>query len=101
MSYQMTSMRAVRIEFNWSQRDRAFYINSQAGLIKFKPKTTVELTNFRDEHINRVDNLRRDELEGSDVTRRLFRLYKEIRKKEKVSYKANLHTRLKALFYAL
>ena len=94
VGYQLTDMRSVRLHFNWSEKDRAFYIDSPAGLIKFKPKSLLLQTRFRDMYINKFAKLVNKDRRGEDVKKELFRLYREIRKTWKVKYKANLRTRL-------
>lgn len=80
----------------WSDKDRCFYINSIAGLIKYKPKDLKDLTRFRNTWINKFDLIAKDPSE-----KKLFKLYDEILGAEKVSYKANLRTRLKGLKWTL
>jgi len=101
LRFQFTSLKSVQIDARWSQIDRCFYIDSCVGQIRYKPKTTNELTAFRDKYINQVDLLRNIEMAGRPVTRKLFNLYREIKKNHRVRYKANIHTRVKGLlFYA-
>jgi hypothetical protein len=83
----------------WSERERCFYIDSVAGLLKYKPKNLADLTRFRNEWINRFDQLRNT---GSGTfEKKLFEFYEEIRSQEKIKYKANLRTRLKGVKWSL
>lgn len=97
VSYQCADMKGVKIEYRWSDRDRSFYLNSPAGLIRFRPKTERALTEFRNIYVNKLWGLHSRHSQGENVTKDLFRLYKQIRKDYKVSYKANLRTRLKCI----
>ena len=67
-----------------------FYLNSPAGLIVYKPKSLADVTRFRDKWINKFETL--SEQKDSN---KFYNLYVEIRKNEKVKYRANLRTRIK------
>jgi hypothetical protein len=94
VGYQLTDMRSVKLHFTWSDKDRAFYIDSPAGLIKYKPKTMNAQTVFRNRFINEFAKLMGRDTRGQDIRKDLFRLYRQIKKEYKVSYKANFRTRL-------
>jgi len=91
---QVVDNSGVIPESRWNQREGAFYLNSPAGLIRFKPKTDRDLSKFRDRYINRFEVLKG--LEGSKMIEGYFLLYDEIRACERVKYRANVRTRLKA-----
>ena len=78
----------------WDGYKRVFFMNSSAGFIKYKPKKPVDIERFRNNWVNRFM------LEKGD-RKRLFKLYRELRRQERVSYKANLNTRVKDLFRAV
>lgn len=82
-------------KYRWSDVDRAFHLVSPAGHIIFKPKTDKDIERFRNKYINRFMMIEKDALDQEDKNKLFFCLYEEIRKKEKVKYKANVHTRLK------
>ena len=86
---QWTPMDGVVPAFRWSDGTQSFYLNSVAGLIKFKPKTLKENTEFRNTIVNRFEALAPDDREG------FFELYAEIRENYKVSFTANVRTRLR------
>ena len=73
----------------WSDKDRAFYLDSVAGLIKYKPKDQKDIARFRDKWVNRFEQAK------ERGERSLFQLYKELRSEERVKYSANLRTRLR------
>lgn len=79
----------------WSDVDRCFYLSSPAGRILYKPKDEKDLQRFRNEYINRFDMIDKDGLDKEDKIKLYFHLYREMRSKEKVKYRANVHTRLK------
>jgi len=86
---QWTDMKAVKPEVRLV--DGTFYLNSEAGLIRYRPRTTKDLTAFRDKYVNRFMLL------TENYNRRgLFSLYSQIRGDVKrASYRANVRTRLR------
>lgn len=82
-------------EQRWAEREKCFYLNSPAGLIKYKPKLNRDIARFRDIYINQFDSIKISNLKPQIKEELFFRLYAEIRAAEKVSYKANVRTRLK------
>jgi len=91
-------MNGVRITYKWSQRYRAYYIDSCAGLLTFRPRGE-DLTRFRDKYINQVKLLADRAEKGEDCAGEIFRLYREIRAEYRgVRYKANLRTRVRYCF---
>lgn len=87
---QWTPMDNVVPTYRWSDADRAYYLNSCAGLIRYRPKTELDRTTFRDAFINRFDMIAKH---GKPED--FFALYKDIRASRVVSYRANIRTRLK------
>ena len=75
---------------------RIFHINTPAGQIKWRPKNTMP-GKFRDKYINMVDILAKKRQEGRDITRDSFKLYRQMRKDFKVSYSANIRTRVRGV----
>jgi len=87
---QWTDMKAVKPEVRLT--NGTFYLNSEAGLIRYTPRTTKDLTQFRDTYVNRFVAV------TADYNRKaLFHLYAEIRTQvKKASYRGNVRTRLRA-----
>jgi hypothetical protein len=74
-----------------------FFLDSEAGLLKFKPKTQKEASRFRDDIVNRFSQIAG--FDNQERTRLFFELYKDARKKYKVSWKANFRTRCRSFIY--
>lgn len=91
IDYQLADMKSVEISYKWSPKDKSFFIDSEAGLIKFRPRSVREMADFRDKCINKLLALKGNR-------KGLFKLYKDIRKKYRVRYKANLRTRIRSVF---
>ncbi len=85
------------IEHRWNFREKSLYINSEAGNIRFKPKTHFDLSRFRDRYINKVEILKSKQSLGEDYKSALFALYDEIIKNEKVRYRGTLNIRWQRL----
>lgn len=93
LAYQVADLsRTVPVQ-RWSPKDRRFYLNSEAGLLIYKPKNEQDQIRFRNAWINEFDKILT--LKGKARTVALFHFYVEIRSKERISYRANIHTRLK------
>lgn len=90
--YHSTDMSRVRPESRF--RDGRIWLNSAAGNIEFKPKDWRELCRFRDDVVNKFDEIRSCD-KGQNA--RLFELYEYARSKYRVTYRANLRTRLKGI----
>lgn len=88
-------------ECKWSERDRAFYINSVAGLIKYRPKNVQDLNRFRDKWVNLFERYKQDALNAKDRERLMFEFTNWIRREEKIKFTANLRTRLKGTAWTL
>jgi hypothetical protein len=104
--YQTTEITNVIPVARWSEREEKFYIDSVAGLLVYKPKSLKDLTRFRNEWINRFEQVCRgwphdNTPVSKNDERRLFEFYEEIRSKEKIKYTANLRTRLKGVKWSL
>ena len=92
---QMADNSNVVAEHRWSQNLSSFFLNSPAGLIKYKPKDHKDAARFRDKWINKFDQIKENSLNQKDIKIQMHYLYREIRQNEKVSYKANFHTRVR------
>ena len=90
-------MSGVVPEQKWSDREGCFFLNSSAGLIRFKPKDQKQASEFRNKYINEFESIRLSTIDSKTKNELFFRLYAKIRSKEKVSYSANAHTRLRGL----
>lgn len=89
---QMVSNKGVVPEVKFLQPENIFFMNSPAGLLKYKPKTVKEMTHFRDNYVNLFEHYRQFSPD------KFFDLYAVIRKEVKgVKYTANLHTRAKGV----
>ena len=88
--WQWCSWNTVKPVQKWDFKRREFHIISYAGTIKYRPKKEKEVSKFRDEIINKFEVIK--------FTGNLFAFYRQIRNKYKVSYSANLRTRLKGMF---
>ena len=98
---QMATNTGVVPEQKWSERDRAFFLNSSAGLIKYKPKSTSDTTRFRDKYINEFEAIRTSQLDVDTKEKLFFRLYANIKSHERVSYSANIRTRVQGAICSL
>jgi len=95
ITYQATSMDRVRLEWKWHEKNHCFYINSAAGLLIYKPKSTNDLNRFRDKWINKISVLFELSNRGMNIKKDIFELYHQVRTDEKIRYRSNLRTRLK------
>jgi hypothetical protein len=94
--YQLSDHSSVKIAVKYHEKFNKFFIDSKAGLLTYKPKDLNDMTRFRNKWINRAELLKERENRGDRVDKELFTLYSEILKSEpKVSYEANINTRLK------
>jgi hypothetical protein len=100
--YQLSDHSSVKIAVKYHEKIGKFYIDSKAGLLTYKPKDLNDMTRFRNKWINRVELLRERELSGDNIDKDLFLLYTDILDKEpKVSYEANINTRMKKRLWNL
>lgn len=99
--YQIADHSAVKINHKYHEKFNKIFIDSRAGLITFKPKNVNDMTRFRNKWVNRIEELRLKEKEGKDINKELFVLYSDIMENEKVSYEANLNTRIKKNLWCL
>lgn len=97
--YQWSDMSGVIPRQQWSEKDRAFFLNSSAGLIKYKPKNDKDLQRFRDKYVNQFDVIMMCPNDGLKE-KMFFLLYQEIKKNERVKYKGNIRTRLRGKFWS-
>ena len=91
----MSDHSSVKITTRYSERFNKFFIDSRAGLLTYKPKDLNDMTRFRNTWINKIELLKEKEDKGDNINSELFSLYSEILRKEKISYEANINTRLK------
>lgn len=98
--HQATDMKGVRPELRLV--NGAYYLNSAAGQLTYRPPTVKDLTRFRDKHVNAFEMLAQMAKAGADVRDELFVLYRDIRTTcKKARWSANAHTRLKAALHVL
>lgn len=95
VAYQLSNHSAVRLAMKYHDKLNKFYIDSKAGLLVYKPKDLQDMTRFRNKWINKFETLREKEVSGENIDKELFKTYSEIIKTEKISYEANINTRLK------
>ena len=90
---QWVDKSGVRPEHKFDKTTWKFFLDSGAGLIEYKPKTDLELQEFRNKYVNRFEMIKN---EGDPEKRRelFFLLYEDIRRNVKrAKYRANLRTR--------
>jgi hypothetical protein len=93
---QMVSHKNVEPKFTWSHTERKFYLNSEAGIIIYKPKSDLDIAKFRNTYINKFDTLIKEKAMGYNVSADFFALYRRILKEvPRSQYKANIHTRIR------
>lgn len=99
--YQLSDHSAVKIAVKYSEKIGKFYIDSKAGLLIYKPKDLNDMTRFRNKWINKFELLKEREKVGDNVDGEIFSTYSQLLKEEKVSYEANINTRLKKSLWKL
>ena len=87
-------MSGVRPEFRHT--GGKISLNCEAGQIDFVTKNHLDLYRFRDRYLNRFTMLTEQWNENRGPKPDFFSLYAEIRENFRVSYHANLRTRLRA-----
>ena len=87
---QITPSQAT-IEYRWD--GKYFYLNSEAGHIKYRPKDLKDQTQFRDKYINELSRISALRLLNRYYQTDLYRLYDRILSEKKVSYTANFLAR--------
>jgi hypothetical protein len=95
LRYQISNHSSVKISLRYSERFGKFYIDSKAGLLIYKPKDLNDMTRFRNKWINKFELLKERERVGDSIDGEIFSTYSQILKEEKISYEANINTRLK------
>jgi hypothetical protein len=95
LKYQIADHSSVKISLRYSERFGKFYIDSKAGLLIYRPKDLNDTTRFRNKWINKFELLKEKETTGEDIDKDIFSTYLQILKEEKVSYEANINTRIK------
>lgn len=69
-----------------------FFLVSPAGIIVYKVKSEADISRFRDRWISTFDQI--SKIPDAKIRANAFhQLYRQIRQGERVSWKANLHTR--------
>lgn len=99
--YQFTNLQGVVPGHHWCNRTNTFFLNSSAGLIRYKPKDVKAATEFRNLWINEFDFLVKKHNRGEDVRRQMFWFYRRIKKVKRVRYRANINTRTRARLCSL
>jgi len=89
----MSDDSGVAIEYRWSNIEGAFYINSEAGLIRYRPKSTKEAMEFRNTYLNEMELL--SHLPKVQRLPRLFAAYRALRGRRGVRFRGNIRTRLR------
>ena len=78
------------------------YLNCCAGLIEYRPKTTQELSRFRDNWVNRFNIIMEAQNRGADMTASFYKFYVELLSSGlKLKYKGNLRTRIRMKRWSL
>lgn len=93
---QLIDYRPTTPQYRWSDGKQAYFIVSEAGVVEYRVKDVKDNSTFRNNFINRFDTLCKRFENGEDITRDLFKFYRELRGLERVRYRANFRTRLRA-----
>jgi len=96
---QIASNRGVVTEHRWDSGKGVLFINTEAGLIQFRPKDHVQLNSFRDKYLNRIVAV--SQRPGKERRSELFDIYKEIRRDRVVRFRANVRTRVEGMLWSL
>jgi len=83
----------VVLEYRWSNIEGAFFINSEAGLIRYRPKSVKEAMEFRNTYLNEMESL--SQLPKEQRRQRLFTAYRALRGRRGVRFRGNIRTRLR------
>ena len=94
---QTVDYSGVSPEYDYDHFRRRFIVHSEAGTLIWKPKNLNDLGEFRNKYLNRIYELKQKKNEGKDVSKEMFAIYREIRKKYHPRYRANINVRLKGL----
>ena len=101
-TYHLADMSYVRPEIRYCDKDRAVYLNSCAGLIKFTSRDRYEFQVFRNTYANQFNQLA--DRKYPPVSRKeFFALYKKMMKRKwskeaRIKWTANLRTRVRMKF---
>jgi hypothetical protein len=96
MTYHMTDMSRVVPGHSFDTKTSTFYLNSPAGLIRYRPKENLDRSRFRDVWVNGFDSLCQGYRDGKISKAAFFDFYRLlINTESRVVYKANLRTRLR------
>ena len=98
--YQWSDMGGVVPEhrLKYVNKKPVFHLNSEAGAISFKPKSDLNLSEFRNDIINRFEALVVRHKAGDCVRHDLFRLYADARTRYRgVRTKATMSVRARAI----
>ena len=75
---------------------KIFYLNTPAGLIKWRARR-APIDKFRNEFVNEIERLAQMKRQGRDIVSDSFKVYRKVRENYRVSYSANIRTRLKGM----
>lgn len=93
IDYQRADFTNTEPVYRLSRRDGRFYFNSCAGVLSYKPKNDQDASRFRDKWINRFEYIKG--LPLREQRKQFFVFYDDIRRQEKIKYRANLKTRVR------
>lgn len=94
--YHSVEMSGVVPAYRWDEKRQMFFINSPAGLIRFKPKSTLTMHLFRSRWLNQFDELIVEWKNGKAQKKDFFKFYRQLLKEMNgATYKANIRTRLR------
>ena len=92
LRYHVADMSGVKPSYRYSAKNNTFYLDSCAGMIRFKPRGQLELETFRSNWINKFDRLCSSDAKKSEF----LKFYRELLSQVKrATYKANMRTKLR------
>jgi len=96
---QWTSNSSAMPTQRYDKYNRTFYLDSPAGTVKWRLRGSkdISIENFRNTYVNAIEELGRRRAKGEDVTKESFKIYRDLKKEYRVSYRANFRTRLVGL----
>ena len=95
LKYQVSDMSPVIPKQNYDPEKNIFYINSEIGLIVYRPRTPIQKYVFRDKWLNKFEVLIKKYEMGENIHKDLNRFYHKILLVKGVRYKANFRSRMR------
>lgn len=93
--YHVADLSCVQPTYCWDEKRRMFFIDSPAGLIRFKPRNDIAREKFRARWLNQFETL----LSSQPTKKDFFKYYRSLLKDVRgATYKANLRSRARLSF---